>query len=115
MQVKPCSLANCRAFTFLGKQPQFGFGVSQTSITVKKEKEKKMLKAVEIKWNVTDNVMDEFDDEACEVLESLPTEMDIPEGMTDPDEISDWLSDETLYCHNGFRLVDQNGNNVNLA
>lgn len=51
-----------------------------------------MLKAVEIKWDVTDN---EMDDEACEILESLPTEMIIPEGMTDPDEISDWLSDET--------------------
>lgn len=55
-----------------------------------------MLKAVEIKWDVTDN---EMDDEACEILESLPTEMIIPEGMTDLDEISDWLSDETGYCH----------------
>ena len=35
-----------------------------------------MLKAVEIKWDVTDN---EMDDEACEILESLPTEMIIPE------------------------------------
>ena len=112
MQVKPCSLANCRAFTFLGKQPQFGFGVSQTSITVKKEKEKKMLKAVEIKWNVTDNVMD---DEVYEILESLPAEIIIPEGMTDPDEISDWLSDETGYCHKGFRLVDQDRNDVDMA
>ena len=74
-----------------------------------------MLKAVDIKWDVTDYDDDEFDDEACEVLESLPTEMDIPEGMTDPDEISDWLSDETGFCHDGFRIIDQNGNNVNLA
>ena len=62
----------------------------------RKEKEKKMLKAVDIKWDVTDN---EMDDESCEILESLPTEMIIPEGMTDLDEISDWLSDETGYCH----------------
>ena len=81
----------------------------------KEREEKKMLKAVDIKWDVTDYDDDEFDDEACEVLESLPTEMDIPEGMTDPDEISDWLSDETGFCHDGFRIVDQNGNDVNLA
>lgn len=74
-----------------------------------------MLKAVDIKWDVTDYDDDEFDDEACEVLESLPKEMDIPEGMTDPDEISDWLSDEIGFCHNGFRLVDQSGNDADMA
>lgn len=119
----------------------------------RKEKEKKMLKAVDIKWDVTDN---EMDDESCEILESLPTEMIIPEGMTDLDEISDWLSDETEYCHDaassrslapdadgvsdshirvqlpsdrqankfdhgfpsvddGFRLVDQDGNDADIA
>lgn len=74
-----------------------------------------MLKAVNIKWDVTDDDIDEMDDEACEILESLPTEMIIPEGMTDPDEISDWLSDETGYCHDGFRLVDQNGNDADMC
>lgn len=83
--------------------------------TYHKEKEKKMLKAVDIKWDVTDDGIDESDDEACEILESLPTEMDIPEGMTDPDEISDWLSDETGFCHYGFRLIDQNGNDADMA
>ena len=82
--------------------------------TYRKEKEKKMLKAVDIKWDVTDDGIDESDDEACEILESLPTEMNIPEGMTDPDEISDWLSDETGFCHDGFRLVDQDGNDADL-
>lgn len=82
--------------------------------TYHKEKEKKMLKAVDIKWDVTDDGIDESDDEACEILESLPTEMNIPEGMTDPDEISDWLSDETGFCHDGFRLVDQDGNDADL-
>lgn len=82
--------------------------------TYRKEKEKKMLKAVDIKWDVTDDDIDESDDEACEILESLPTEMNIPEGMTDPDEISDWLSDETGFCHDGFRLVDQDGNDADL-
>lgn len=30
-------------------------------------------------------------------------------------DIFDWLSDETGFCHDGFRIIDQNGNNVNLA
>ena len=81
----------------------------------KEREEKKMLKAVDIKWDVTDDDIDEMDDEACEILESLPTEMIIPEGMTDPDEISDWLSDETGFCHDGFRLVDQDENDADMA
>ena len=36
----------------------------------------------------------------------LPTEIDIPDGMTDEDEISDYLSDETGFCHYGFDLVE---------
>ena len=74
-----------------------------------------MLKAVDIKWDVTDDDIDESDDKACEILESLPTEMNIPEGMTDLEEISDWLSDETGFCHYGFRLIDQNGNDTDIA
>lgn len=81
----------------------------------KEREEKKMLKAVDIKWDVTDDDIDEMDDEACEILESLPTEMIIPEDITDPDEISDWLSDETGFCHDGFRLVDQDGNDADMA
>lgn len=35
---------------------------------------------------------------------ALPTEIDIPDDITDEDEISDYLSDVTGYCHKGFRL-----------
>ncbi|MBO5435146.1 hypothetical protein J6A31_04920 [bacterium] len=35
---------------------------------------------------------------------NLPTEIDIPDGMTDEDEISDFLSDTTGFCHEGFTL-----------
>nr|DAI32126.1 MAG TPA: hypothetical protein [Caudoviricetes sp.] len=34
----------------------------------------------------------------------MPTEIDIPEGMTDEDEISDYLSEVTGYCHQGYVL-----------
>lgn len=52
------------------------------------------MKAVNIIWDV-----DSKDD-----LEFLPQEIDIPEGMTDEDEISDYLSDTTGYGHRGFEL-----------
>ena len=55
------------------------------------------MKAVNIKWDTDGNK---------EVFEDLPTEMEIPEGRTGEEEISDWLSDETEFCHDGFELVD---------
>ena len=54
------------------------------------------MKAVNIDWDV-DNIED---------LEFLPTEIEIPEHITDEEDISDYLSDETGFCHNGFELVD---------
>lgn len=54
------------------------------------------MKAVNIQWDT---------DGDLEVLDQLPTEMEIPEGMTDPEEISDYLSDETGFCHDGFDIV----------
>ena len=37
---------------------------------------------------------------------SLPMEIDIPEGMTDEDEISDYISDVIGFCHKGFELIE---------
>lgn len=34
----------------------------------------------------------------------LPMEIIVPDGMTDKDEISDYLSDQTWFCHTGFHL-----------
>lgn len=50
------------------------------------------MKAVDIKWDTDGDNID------------LPTEMEIPEGMIEEDEISDWLSDQTGFCHYGFVL-----------
>mgnify|MGYP003286537399 FL=1 len=63
-----------------------------------------MLKTINIKWD-TDG------DE--EVLNELPTEMIIPNELEELykkdreyalEEISDWLSDETGFCHAGFEI-----------
>lgn len=64
-----------------------------------------MLKAINIKWD-TDGDKKVFND--------LPTEMIIPDNLEELykddkeyalEEISDWLSDETGFCHDGFELV----------
>ena len=61
-----------------------------------------MLKAINIKWD-TDRDMEVFDE--------LPTEIEIPDYLvTDEDDllddVSDWLSDEYGFCHDGFELVN---------
>lgn len=63
------------------------------------------MKAINIKWD-TDG------DE--EILNDLPTEMEIPkwlEEQHDPEdtcleEISDWISNQTGFCHYGFEIID---------
>lgn len=53
------------------------------------------MKAINIKWD-TGSKKD---------LESLPSEIEIPFGMFDEDEISDYISNETGFCHFGFELI----------
>ena len=36
----------------------------------------------------------------------LPNEIEVPDKMTDEEEISDYITDETGFCHKGFELVD---------
>lgn len=40
-----------------------------------------------------------------EILKLLPTSVYVPEGMTDVEEISDWLSNTYNFLHNGFEIV----------
>lgn len=55
------------------------------------------MKAINIKWD-TDGDM--------KLFRELPFEIEIPEGITDEDDISDYLSDKTGFCHDGFELID---------
>lgn len=52
------------------------------------------MKAVDIKYD-TDG----------ENIPYLPTEMEIPADITDPDDISDYISDISGFCHFDFQLV----------
>lgn len=50
-------------------------------------------RAVNIQWDTDDGFTD------------LPSELDIPDDITSLDEISDFLSDLTGFCHFGFDVV----------
>ena len=75
------------------------------------------MRAVNIKWDVTDETEDMTKEDMDEILSTLPTEVEIPDNLIDNNEdfdedyyysdISDWLSDEYGFCHDGFELVDQ--------
>lgn len=57
------------------------------------------MKITNIKWDI------DFEDKE-NVLDDLPTEVEVPDGMTDKEEISDWLSDKYGFCHTGFEMED---------
>lgn len=69
--------------------------------------------AINIKWDI------DYDDNGM-----LPTEIEIPKEIeNDEDKISDYLSDYTGYCHEGFELFDEcifdavldNGRNIDMT
>lgn len=69
------------------------------------------MKAINIKWDVTDGAEDMTQEEINEILDTLPTEIEVPNYLGDDedeflDNVSDWLSDEFGFCHDGFELVD---------
>lgn len=55
------------------------------------------MKAVDIIWDI-----DEEDDDLTKI--DLPTEIDIPDGI-DEEEVSDYISDMTGFCHYGYKLI----------
>lgn len=59
------------------------------------------MKATNIEWDLSDE-----DNEINAEDLNLPTEIELPEGMTDEDEISDYISEVTGFCHYGYELED---------
>lgn len=54
------------------------------------------MKAINIDWDVDNK----------EELENLPTEIEIPDELKTDDEVSDYISDITGFCHRGYELVE---------
>ena len=52
------------------------------------------MKAINIDWDVEEGA------------DFLPNEIEIPDGITDADEISDYITNETGFCHYGFELAE---------
>ena len=53
-----------------------------------------MIKATNILWDVDDE----------EDLKWLPKEIEIPEAMDNDEDISDYISEQTGFCHAGFEI-----------
>lgn len=54
------------------------------------------MKAINILWDT---------DGDTDTLDSLPTEIEIPDNISE-DEISDYISDITGYCHTRYALTN---------
>lgn len=63
------------------------------------------MKAINIKWDVTDGEEDMTESEIKEILGTLPTEVEIPKEI-DFEDVSNWLSDTYGFCHFGFDRAD---------
>lgn len=57
--------------------------------------------AVDIEWDIDEEYMDEVHEVP------LPQKILIPENMSDEEEISDYITNETGLCHKGFRIVSE--------
>lgn len=55
------------------------------------------MKAVDIIWDI--------DDYANSDKPDLPSEIEIPDNI-DENDVADYLSDLTGFCHKGYRLID---------
>ena len=58
------------------------------------------MKAVNIQWDT---------DGDKTIAAQLPAEVDIPDGITGEDAVSDYISETTGYCHTGFELAGNKG------
>ena len=76
---------------------------------------KEAAKALELPYDTYANMTDEekndwvydfFSNRPDALMEfvDLPSEVELPKNLTDEDDISDWLSDEYGFCHDGFEL-----------
>lgn len=54
------------------------------------------MKAVRIEWDT---------DGHNETLAFLPEEIELPEGLSDEESISDYISEQTGFCHRGYELA----------
>lgn len=79
------------------------------------------MKVYDIKWDVTDGAEEMTPEEIEETLAMLPKEIELPEefdkanymedGEFDEgawlDAISDWLSEDYRFCHDGFKISEE--------
>lgn len=70
------------------------------------------MKAINIEWDISaEDLHDIYGDEVDvnEIDLDLPTEIEIPDCLAEADieEISDYITEETGFFHNGFDLIKE--------
>lgn len=70
------------------------------------------MKAINIEWDVSaEDLYDIYGNkvDVDEIDFDLPTEIEIPDDLAEADieEISDYITEETGFCHNGFDLIEE--------
>ena len=60
------------------------------------------MKAVNIIWDI-----DTEDMEMCADNLDLPSEIEIPDNLIDEEDISDYITELTGFCHCGFDIVEE--------
>ena len=48
----------------------------------------------------------QWETDTAEEKKNLPSEIELPDDMTEVEEIEDYISKVTGYCHNGFVLEE---------
>ena len=59
------------------------------------------MKAVNIIWDI-----DTEDMEMCTDNLDLPSEIEIPDDLVDEEDISDYITELTGFCHCGFEITE---------
>lgn len=48
----------------------------------------------------------QWETDTAEEKKNLPSEIELPDGMTNAEEIEDYISEMTGYCHSGYVLEE---------
>lgn len=83
--------------SLVDEEPDRGHNIVQQQDKHKYQAGTEIMKAVNIQWDVDDP----------NDLEQLPKEIEIPSEMTDEEEISDYITNFTGFCHKGFDIKNK--------
>lgn len=94
---------------YLNTFDEKNYAFNPTAWRLRKDEWERILdkNVIERKKMVATNIIWDVDPDETDVLEQLPKEIELPDNMADPDEISDYITELTGFCHRGFSLKEK--------